>query len=46
LIQRLLSGSGGEHCDLELAVEVRRGVEEEGRKKEGGCGQADIKSLQ
>ena len=29
-------GSGGEHCDLELAVEVRRGVEEEGRKEEGG----------
>ena len=25
LIQRLLFGSGGEHCDLELAVEVRRG---------------------
>jgi len=43
LIQRLLLGSGGEHCDLELAVEVRRGAEEGGRRKEGG-GQADIKS--
>jgi len=36
LIQRLLFRSGGEHCDLELAVEVRR------REEEGG--QADIKS--
>ena len=27
--------SGGEHCDLELAVEVRRGAEEGGRKEEG-----------
>ena len=24
-IQRLLFGSGGDHCDLALAVEVRRG---------------------
>ena len=24
LIQRLLSGSGGEHCDSELAVEVSK----------------------
>ena len=29
MIQRLLFGSGGEHCDLELAVEVRRGEEDE-----------------
>ena len=36
MIQRLLFRSGGEHCDLELAVEVRR------REEEGG--QADIKS--
>ena len=25
LLQRLLLRSGGEHCDLELAVEVRQG---------------------
>ena len=41
LIQRLLFGPGGDHCNLELAVEVRR-------RKEGGRGrqarQADIKS--
>ena len=24
MVQRLLFGSGGDHCDLELAVEVRR----------------------
>ena len=40
LIQRLLFGSSGEHCDLELAVEVRRRKEVEGgerrRKDEEG----------
>ena len=40
LIWRLLFGSGGEHCDRELAVEVRRRKEEEGggrrRKEEEG----------
>ena len=30
MIQRLLFGSGGEHCPLELAVEVRRMKENEG----------------
>ena len=48
LIQRLLLGSDGEHSDLELAVEVRWGAEQggrkEGRKEGGGGGQADIKS--
>ena len=55
LIQWLLLRSGGKHCDLELAVEVRQGAEEGGgrrkeeeggrrRKEEGGGGQADIKS--
>jgi hypothetical protein len=45
LIQRLLLGSGGEHCDLELAVDVRGGKEEGGRRKEeGGDGPADINS--
>ena len=34
MIERLLLGSGGEHCDLKLAVEVRRGKEEGGRRKE------------
>jgi len=28
--------SSGEHSNLELAVEVRRGAEEGGRKEEGG----------
>ena len=46
MIQRLLLGSGGEHCDLELAVEVwrrrRRRSQEEKEKEEGGP--ADIKS--
>ena len=43
MIQRLLLGSGGEHCDLELAVEVwRRRRKEEKEKEEGGP--ADIKS--
>ena len=42
LIQRLLLGSRGEHCALELAVEVRRRAEEGGRKEEGR--EADIKS--
>ena len=38
LIQRLLLGSGGEHCDLELAVDVRGGAEERrsGGAEEGG----------
>ena len=37
MIERLRLGSGGEeHCDLELAVEVRRGAEEGVRKEEGG----------
>jgi hypothetical protein len=37
VIERLRLGSGGEeHCDLELAVEVRRGAEEGVRKEEGG----------
>ena len=46
----MLLGSGGEHCDLELVVEVKRGAEEGGRRKEEGGrrkeggGQADIKS--
>ena len=56
LIGSLPWRSGGEEnyriqkCDLELAVEVRRGAEEGrrkdegGRRKEGGCRQADIKS--
>ena len=48
MIQRLLLGSGGEHGDLELAVEVRQKKEEEAggrrRKEEEGGGQADIKS--
>ena len=35
MIERLLLGSGGEHCDLKLAVEVRRGKEEGGRRKPG-----------
>ena len=34
--QRLLLGPGGERCDLELAVEVRRRVGEGGRRKEEG----------
>jgi len=42
LIQRLLLGSGGEHGDLELAVEVRQKKEEEAggrrRKEEEGGG--------
>ena len=42
MIQTLLFGSGGEHCDLELAAEVRRRKEEEGggrrRKEEEGGG--------
>jgi len=35
LIQRLLLGSGGEHCDLELAVEVwqRRRRRARGRRR-------------
>ena len=33
-----------EHCDLELAVEVRQGSEEGGKRKEGEGGQVDIKS--
>ena len=32
----MLLGSGGEHCDLELVVEVKRGAEEGGRRKEEG----------
>ena len=50
LIQRLLLGPGGEHCDLESRAcswgSARKGgrrKEEGGRRKEGG-GQADIKS--
>ena len=50
----MLFGAGGEHCDLELAVEVRRRKEKEGQgrtrkdgwtdgRKERG-GQAEIKS--
>ena len=42
MIQRLLLGSGGEHGDLELAVEVRQKKEEEAggsrRKEEEGGG--------
>ena len=52
LILSLLFGAGGEHCDLELAVEVRRRKEKEGQGKTDGRtdgrkergGQADIKS--
>ena len=29
MVERLLLGSAGEYCDLELAVEVRRRKEEE-----------------
>jgi len=36
LIQGLLFGSGGEHCDLELAIEVRRRKEEEGGRRRAG----------
>ena len=46
LIQRLLLGSGGECCDLELAVEVRRrkeeGRKEGGRKEERGGGHVKL----
>ena len=46
LILSLLFGSGGEHCDLALAV-GREGEEEEKEEEEeggGGGGTADIKS--
>jgi len=36
VLQRLLLGSGGEHCNLELAVEVRRRKGEGRRKEEAG----------
>ena len=36
MIQRLLSGSGGERCDLELAVEARRREDEEDEEDEEG----------
>ena len=35
LIQRLLFGSGGDHCNHELAVEVRREAEGRGKGSHG-----------
>ena len=39
LIQRLLFGSGGDNCDLELAVEVWRRKEEDEDEEEEEAGQ-------
>ena len=39
MVQRLLLTPGGEHCDLQLAVEVRRRKEEEEAEAEAEAGQ-------
>ena len=44
LILSLLFGTGGEYCDHELAVEVRRTKEEGGGRRRKVRSRADIKS--
>ena len=43
MLQRLLLGSGGEHCDLELAVEARRGAEADIKSNDSHLTGAEIR---